>query len=97
MDRYAIRLTDSTGKQLFLLLHVHLFLQTSCIIDTMDITLWEEAGHDSRRLRVGQYILLDHLVTSDRHQSTANNKMMWYVNGSVLCGTKIYNSMYTCY
>ncbi|KAL7310658.1 hypothetical protein PS15m_010129 [Mucor circinelloides] len=71
MDRYAIRLTDST--------------------DTMDITLWEEAGRDSRRLRVGQYILLDHLVTSDRHQSTANNKMMWYVNGSVLCGTKIYN------
>ncbi|GAN02079.1 hypothetical protein MAM1_0016c01519 [Mucor ambiguus] len=71
MDRYAIRLTDST--------------------DTMDITLWEEAGHDSRRLRVGQYILLDHLVTSDKHQSKANNKMIWYVNGSVVCGTKIYN------
>ncbi|KAL9541135.1 hypothetical protein MBANPS3_009291 [Mucor bainieri] len=71
MDRYAIRLTDST--------------------DTMDITLWEEAGHDSRRLRVGQYVLLDHLATSDRHQSTTNNKVMWYVNGSVVCGTKIYN------
>ncbi|CAO3640619.1 unnamed protein product [Mucor fragilis] len=71
MDRYAIRLTDST--------------------DTMDITLWEEAGHDSRRLRLGQYILLDHLVTSDRHQSKTNNKMIWYVNGSAVCGTKIYN------
>ncbi|KAK4512722.1 Heat shock protein ssb1 [Mucor velutinosus] len=76
MDRYAVRLTDST--------------------DTMDITLWEEAGHDSRRLRVGQYVLLDHLVTSDRHQSKTNNKMIWYINGSVVCGTKIYNSKYHC-
>jgi len=57
----------------------------------MDITLWEEAGHDSRRLRLGQYVLLDHLVTSDRHQSKTDNKMIWYVNGSVVCGTKIYN------
>lgn len=56
----------------------------------MDITLWEDAGRDSRKLRVGQYVLLDHLVTSDRHEST-NKQMMWYVNGSVVCGTRIYN------
>jgi hypothetical protein len=56
----------------------------------MDITLWEDAGRDSRRLRVGQYVLLDHLVTSDRHE--VGNKQVWYVNGSVVCGTKMYNS-----
>lgn len=56
----------------------------------MDITLWEDAGRDSRKLRVGQYVLLDHLVTSDRHE--VGDKQVWYVNGSVICGTKIYNS-----
>ncbi|CEP10548.1 hypothetical protein [Parasitella parasitica] len=56
----------------------------------MDITLWEDAGRDSRKLRVGQYVLLDHLVTSDRHEA-ADKTVVWYVNGSVVCGTKIYN------
>ncbi|KAI8647937.1 hypothetical protein BD408DRAFT_449028 [Parasitella parasitica] len=56
----------------------------------MDITLWEDAGRDSRKLRVGQYVLLEHLVTSDRHEA-ADKTMVWYVNGSVVCGTKIYN------
>jgi hypothetical protein len=56
----------------------------------MDITLWEEAGLDSRKLKLGQYVLLDHLNTSDEHES--GNKRVWYVNGSAVCGTKLYNS-----
>lgn len=56
----------------------------------MDITLWEEAGHGSRTLRIGQYVLLEQLVTSDKHQS--GQKKVWYVNGSTVCGTKLYNS-----
>lgn len=58
----------------------------------MDITLWEYAGRDSRKIRVGQYILLDKLVTSDKHES--GNKRVWYVNGSVILGTKMYNSKF---
>ncbi|KAI9279281.1 hypothetical protein BY458DRAFT_545184 [Sporodiniella umbellata] len=54
---------------------------------TMDITLWEESGYSSRELRVGQYILLNQLVTSDRQ----HDKKIWYVNGSAVCGTKLYN------
>ncbi|GAA5801785.1 hypothetical protein HPULCUR_007238 [Helicostylum pulchrum] len=69
MDRYALRIADSTG--------------------TMDITLWEYSGRDSRKIRVGQYILLDKLVTSDKHES--GNKRVWYVNGSAILGTKMYN------
>ncbi|KAG2235367.1 hypothetical protein INT48_004986 [Thamnidium elegans] len=69
MDRYALRIADSTG--------------------TMDITLWEYSGRDSRKIRAGQYILLDKLVTSDKHES--GNKRVWYVNGSVILGTKMYN------
>ncbi|GAA5812875.1 hypothetical protein MFLAVUS_006334 [Mucor flavus] len=69
MDRYALRIADSTG--------------------TMDITLWECSGRDSRKIRVGQYILLDNLVTSDKNES--GNKRVWYVNGSVVLGTKMYN------
>lgn len=57
---------------------------------TMDITLWEEAGHDSRKLRVGQYVLLEQLATSDIQLSDLQK--VWYVNGSVICGTKVYNS-----
>ncbi|KAI8992086.1 hypothetical protein BDF20DRAFT_904391 [Mycotypha africana] len=53
----------------------------------MDVTLWEDAGRESRKLRLGQYILLDRLVTSDRHKS----RNIWYVNGSAVCGTKLYN------
>lgn len=55
----------------------------------MDITIWEEAGLDSRKLRDGQYVLLDQLGTSDRHEH-ANKR--WYINGSTVLGTKIYNS-----
>lgn len=55
----------------------------------MDITLWECSGRDSRKIRVGQYILLDNLVTSDKNES--GNKRVWYVNGSVVLGTKMYN------
>ncbi|KAG1177172.1 hypothetical protein G6F70_002868 [Rhizopus microsporus] len=69
MDRYALRIADTTG--------------------TMDITLWEEAGHDSRKLRVGQYVLLEQLATSDIQLSDLQK--VWYVNGSVICGTKVYN------
>ncbi|OBZ90800.1 hypothetical protein A0J61_01156 [Choanephora cucurbitarum] len=75
MDRYALRIADSTG--------------------TIDITLWEDAGRSSRKLRIGQYILLDNLVTSDPHM--VNNKQIWYVNGSAVCGTRIFNiSTLTC-
>ncbi|RCI06743.1 hypothetical protein CU098_013642 [Rhizopus stolonifer] len=56
---------------------------------TIDITLWEEAGYDSRTLRIGQYILLEQLVTSDSHQN--EQKRIWYVNGSTVCGTRLYN------
>lgn len=56
----------------------------------MDVTLWEDSGRDSRRLKVGQYILLENLVTLDKHES--GNKRVWYVNGSVVLGTKMYNS-----
>jgi hypothetical protein len=55
----------------------------------MDITLWEASGHESRKLRIGQYVLLDQLVTSDKHES--GNKRVWYVNGSVVCGTRMFN------
>lgn len=58
----------------------------------MDVTLWEGSGRDSRRLRIGQYILLENLVTSDRHES--GNKRIWYVNGSAVLGTKMYNSKF---
>ncbi|KAI7903876.1 uncharacterized protein BX663DRAFT_505541 [Cokeromyces recurvatus] len=56
---------------------------------TMDITLWEDAGRDSRKIRSGQYILLDSLVTS--HKYTAGDKQVWYVNGSSVCGTRTFN------
>ncbi|KAG0741427.1 hypothetical protein G6F62_002823 [Rhizopus arrhizus] len=64
-------------------------LKIADMTGTMDITLWEEAGHGSRTLRIGQYILLEQLVTSDKHQS--GQKKVWYVNGSTVCGTKLYN------
>lgn len=56
----------------------------------MDITLWESIGRGTRKFKIGQYVLLDQLVTSDRHER--NNKRVWYMNGSAICGTKIYNS-----
>jgi hypothetical protein len=59
---------------------------------TIDITLWEDAGRNSRKIRVGQYVLLDNLVTSDKHM--VGNKEVWYVNGSVICGTNTYNGKF---
>ncbi|CAO3650509.1 unnamed protein product [Mucor hiemalis] len=69
MDRFALRIADSTG--------------------TMDITLWDTIGRGTRKFKIGQYVLLDQLVASDRHER--NNKRVWYMNGSAVCGTKIYN------
>ncbi|KAI7896843.1 uncharacterized protein EV154DRAFT_490978 [Mucor mucedo] len=69
MNRYALRIADSTG--------------------TMDVTLWEDSGRDSRRLKIGMYILLENLVTSDRHDT--NGTRVWYVNGSIILGTNLYN------
>ncbi|KAI9482870.1 MAG: hypothetical protein EXX96DRAFT_605969 [Benjaminiella poitrasii] len=69
MDRFALRLADSTGM--------------------MDVTLWEDAGRDSRKIKLGQYVLLDCLATSDKH--AVGNRQVWYVNGSVVCGTRTFN------
>lgn len=90
MDRYALRIADTTGK-----LYIYISYSVYANIKkntkgTMDITLWEEAGHDSRKLRVGQYVLLEQLATSDIQLSDLQK--VWYVNGSVICGTKVYNS-----
>ena len=63
------------------------------LVGTTDITLWEESGRNSRRLKIGQYVLLDHLVTSDKQ---SKEKPIWYVNGSMICGTKLYNSRFLC-
>lgn len=86
MSRYALKIADTTGNN---------YLKKKSYTDkknqgTIDITLWEEAGYDSRTLRIGQYILLEQLVTSDSHQN--EQKRIWYVNGSTVCGTRLYNS-----
>ncbi|KAI9243554.1 hypothetical protein BDA99DRAFT_566611 [Phascolomyces articulosus] len=69
MDRYAMRIMDSTGK--------------------VDVTLWEQAGRKVRKLQPGQYILLTGLTTSSAHPT--ENGTVWFVNGSAVCGTDIYN------
>ncbi|KAI8874997.1 hypothetical protein K501DRAFT_203510, partial [Backusella circina FSU 941] len=55
----------------------------------VDITLWEAAGHDSRALLPGQYVLLSRLSTSNKYKTSKGTT--WYVNGSAACGTKVYN------
>ncbi|KAI9023499.1 hypothetical protein CLU79DRAFT_748806 [Phycomyces nitens] len=55
----------------------------------VDVTLWEEVGRSARQWREGQYVLLSDLSTSTTHMSEKGPQ--WYVNGSVLCGTKVYN------
>ncbi|KAI8990123.1 hypothetical protein BDB01DRAFT_495453 [Pilobolus umbonatus] len=70
MDRYAMKIADSTG--------------------TIDITLWEDVGRLSRRqVKQGQYVILSGLHTSNR--SRTNDGYVWYVNGSTVCNTEIYN------
>ena len=56
------------------------------------MTLWEQAGRKARRLQPGQYVLLTGLSTSSVEQSGPNST--WFVNGSAVCGTDIYNSKY---
>ncbi|KAI7857593.1 hypothetical protein BDC45DRAFT_17340 [Circinella umbellata] len=69
MDRYAMRIVDSTGK--------------------IDVTLWEQAGRKARKLQPGQYVLMTGLTTSSAH--TTDKGTVWFVNGSAVCGTEIYN------
>ncbi|KAI8145166.1 hypothetical protein BJV82DRAFT_605146 [Fennellomyces sp. T-0311] len=69
MDRYAMRIVDSTGK--------------------IDVTLWEQAGRKARKIQPGQYVLLTGLSTSSIEQAGSN--ATWFVNGSAVCGTEIYN------
>ena len=62
-------------------------------LDTLgkiDVTLWEQAGRKARRLQPGQYVLMTGLTTSSAH--TTDRGTIWFVNGSAVCGTEIYNS-----
>ncbi|ORZ12429.1 hypothetical protein BCR42DRAFT_420592 [Absidia repens] len=56
----------------------------------VDVTLWEQAGQYAKKVLVGQHILLTGLSTSVQHKSV-KGKTTWYVNGSAVCGTVIYN------
>ncbi|CAO3588856.1 unnamed protein product [Absidia cylindrospora] len=56
----------------------------------VDVTLWEQAGQYAKKILVGQRILLTGLSTSVQHK-TVKGKTTWYVNGSAICGTVIYN------
>ncbi|KAI8076327.1 uncharacterized protein BX664DRAFT_270956, partial [Halteromyces radiatus] len=61
----------------------------------MDVTLWEKSGHYARKIQVGHRILLTGLSTSVKHNT--KGKTSWYVNGSTVCGTEIYNlSRFDC-
>ncbi|KAF7728770.1 hypothetical protein EC973_005608 [Apophysomyces ossiformis] len=54
-----------------------------------DITLWEETGKYTRLLQPGQYALLTGLTTSATHVGAKGP--VWYINGSVICGTELFN------
>ncbi|KAJ8656214.1 hypothetical protein O0I10_008008 [Lichtheimia ornata] len=69
MDRYAMRIKDSTGKT--------------------DVTLWEQTGRSARKLQPGHYVLLTGLSTSNLHKGPKGP--IWFINGSVMCGTQVYN------
>ncbi|KAI8377427.1 uncharacterized protein BYT42DRAFT_570311 [Radiomyces spectabilis] len=56
----------------------------------MDVTLWEEAGRRTRQLRPGHYVLMTGLSTSAVHMGP-KDKPIWYVNGSIVCGTQVFN------
>lgn len=71
MDRFAVRIMDSTGR--------------------IDVTLWDEAGRNTRNMRVGQVVLLAGLTTSKIY--THSKGTIWYVNGSPVSGTEIINGM----
>ncbi|KAI8070034.1 hypothetical protein BC940DRAFT_296794 [Gongronella butleri] len=58
---------------------------------TTDITLWEEVGQHIKKIDIGQNILITGLSTSMK-QSDQSPATAWFVNGSKVCGTKIYNA-----
>ncbi|ORX83396.1 hypothetical protein K493DRAFT_342034 [Basidiobolus meristosporus CBS 931.73] len=56
------------------------------ITGTCDITLWEAIGHDAAPFRIGQYILLEGLSTSERKENG-----QCFVNGSEILGCQVRN------
>ncbi|KAI9141496.1 hypothetical protein BKA69DRAFT_394701 [Paraphysoderma sedebokerense] len=67
MDRYAIRLLDSSG--------------------TIDITVWDRLAKLTTSCRLGEYILLTNLTTSERKSGN-----VIYVNATKALGTEIHRS-----
>ncbi|KAK9767197.1 hypothetical protein K7432_003162 [Basidiobolus ranarum] len=56
------------------------------ITGTCDITLWEKIGHEAAPFRVGHYVLLEGLSTSERKENG-----QCFVNGSEILGCQVKN------
>ncbi|ORX48874.1 hypothetical protein DM01DRAFT_1115119 [Hesseltinella vesiculosa] len=58
---------------------------------TIDITLWEDAGQYVKKIDIGQSVLITGLSTSLKQSSKRHEVTTWFVNGSKVCGTMIFN------